>query len=95
VKTERGVDLGVRMAEGRLRFGRFTADRRCETVLLQDEQVAWQRLLAGTHALCAVEVPNRREFLAYRVDASFIARGGAASLHVRPLASDGTGVARP
>jgi hypothetical protein len=91
VRTERGVDLGVRMAEGRLRFGRFTADRRCVAVLLQDEQVAWQRLLPGTHALCAIEVPNRRDFLPYRVDASLIARGGAASLHVRPLVSDATG----
>ena len=91
VKAERGVDLGLRMGEGRLRFGRFTADRRCEATLLQDEQVVWWRLMPGTHALCAVEIPNRRAFLPYRVEATLIVRGQAAALSVRPLASDASG----
>jgi hypothetical protein len=95
VKSERGVDLGLRMGEGRLRFGRFTAERRCQAALLQDEQVAWQRLLPGTHALCAVEVPNRRAFLPYRVEAALIVRGQAAALHLRPLPSDASGRAIP
>jgi len=95
VKSERGVDLGLRMGEGRLRFGRFTAERRCEAALLQDEQVVWQRLLPGTHALCAVEVPNRRAFLPYRVEAALIVRGQAAALHLRPLPSDASGRAIP
>lgn len=95
VNTERGIDLGLRMAEGRLRFGRFTPDRRCQAALLQDEQVVWYRLLPGTHALCAVEVPNRRAFLPYRVDATFIVRGQAAALHIRPLSSDASGSVQP
>jgi hypothetical protein len=95
VKSERGVDLGLRMGAGRLRFGRFTAERRCETALLQDEQVVWQRLLPGTHALCAIEVPNRRAFLPYRVAAALIVRGQAASLNLRPLRSDANGRALP
>jgi hypothetical protein len=95
VTSERGVDLGVRMGEGRLRFGRFTPGRQCEAVLLQDEQVAWQRLLPGTHALCALEVPNRREYLRYRMEASLILRGHAAALSVRPLATDANGAAIP
>lgn len=95
VDSERGLDLGLRVAEGRLRFGRFSSDRRCDAGLLEDEHVAWYRLLPGTHALCVVEVPNRRAFLPYRVLASFIVRGHAASLHVRPLAADANGAVRP
>ncbi len=85
VTSERGVDLGLRVAQGRLRFGRFTAQRRCEGPLMQDEQVAWYRLAPGRHALCVVEVPNRRGFLPYSLRTNWIVRGHTAGVHVRPL----------
>jgi hypothetical protein len=57
--------------------------------------VSWRRLDPGTHALCAIEVPNRRPFLAYRVEAAWIIRGQAASLNVRPLTTEAAGIASP
>jgi hypothetical protein len=86
VRSERGADLGLRVGQGRLRFGRWSAEGRCQGALLQDGQVAWYRLEPGTHALCVVELPNRRGFLPYRLRAAWIVRGHAASLHVRTIA---------
>jgi 4-amino-4-deoxy-L-arabinose transferase-like glycosyltransferase len=85
VTSVRGVDLGLRVGEGRLRFGRFTPQRRCQGPLMQDEQVAWYRLAPGRHALCLVEVPNRRGFLPYSLRANWIVRGHSAGVHVRRL----------
>jgi len=95
VRNERSLDLGFRVMEGRVRAGLLTAGGRCDAELLQDDQVSWRRLDPGTHALCAIEVPNRRPFLAYRVEAAWIIRGQAASLNVRPLTTDAGGIAGP
>lgn len=95
VRNERSLDLGFRVMEGRVRAGLLTTGGRCDADLLQDDQVSWRRLDPGTHALCAIEVPNRRPFLPYRVEAAWIVRGQAASLNVRPLATDASGAARP
>lgn len=91
VRSQRGIDLGFRVLEGRVRQGVVTPDGRCDADLLQDDQVSWRRLDPGSFALCAIEVPNRRAYLPYRVDAIWIVRGQAAELNVRPLALDPSG----
>lgn len=94
VKNERTLDLGFRVLEGRLRQGVVGRDGRCDAELVQDDQVSWRRLDPGRHALCAIELPNRRPFLPYRVDAIWIVRGQPAQLNLRSLALGPDGVVR-
>ena len=84
VAVRKELDFGVRVHKGRLRFGRLRADGSCDAALLDTRQVAWYRLRPGTHALCALAVPNRRAFLPYAVEADWIVRGAGADLEVRP-----------
>jgi hypothetical protein len=95
VTSERGVDVGFRETDGRLRIGRLTSDRRCDDDLLQDEQVVWYRLSPGTHALCATEVVNRRANLPYRSEGYWVLRGQPAALSLRVLPLDASGVVQP
>ena len=80
VETRRGVDFGLRVSKGLTRFGRVGADGRCVAETMIAGQVSWYRLEAGRHALCLEEVPNRRAFLPYRLDGTWLVRGRAASL---------------
>jgi 4-amino-4-deoxy-L-arabinose transferase-like glycosyltransferase len=84
VVVRKELDFGVRVQKGRLRFGRVRADGSCDAALLDTRQVAWYRLQPGTHALCALAVPNRRAFLPYTVEADWIVRGAGAELGVVP-----------
>lgn len=86
VAVQKELDFGVRVHKGRLRFGRRRADSSCDAALLDTRQVAWYRLRPGTHALCALAVPNRRAFLPYTVEADWILRGAGADLAVTPHA---------
>jgi hypothetical protein len=91
VKTALGVDLGYRVRSGALRVGHVTSDRRCATEHVVEGKVAWWRLEPGTHALCAVEIPNRRPYLPYRHEGAWVVRGHAAAINVRALLLDSGG----
>ena len=80
VETRRGVDLGFRAVKGLIRFGRMDAGGACVADTMVTGQVSWYRLRPGRHALCLVEVPNRRAFLPYSVDGTWLVRGRAASI---------------
>jgi hypothetical protein len=95
VRAPRGSDIGFRVRSGRIRAGVMTPVGSCDASLLDRDQVVWRRLSPGTHPLCVVEVPNRRAFLPYRVEASWIVRGRAAHLNVRPLATGSGGAVQP
>jgi len=95
LKADKRIDFGFRMSDGRIRFGRFKDGLVCDADVVQDEQVLWHRLAPGTHALCAIEIPNRRPNLPYNVEATLVVRGQAASLGVRTLASDARGAVVP
>jgi 4-amino-4-deoxy-L-arabinose transferase-like glycosyltransferase len=84
VVVRKELEFGVRVQKGRLRFGRTREDGSCDAALLDTRQVAWYRLQPGTHALCALGVPNRRAFLPYTVEADWIVRGAGAELGVVP-----------
>jgi dolichyl-phosphate-mannose-protein mannosyltransferase len=84
VETRRGVDFGLRVGKGLTRFGRLGADGRCAADTMIAGQVSWYRLEAGRHALCLEEVPNRRAFLPYRLDGTWLVRGRAASFALVP-----------
>jgi hypothetical protein len=94
VTTEAGADVGYRSLAGVIRVGRVAAGR-CASDLLREEQVAWYRLAPGTHALCAIEVPNRRPQLPYHVQGNWIARGGRGALSLRETTADADGALLP
>jgi 4-amino-4-deoxy-L-arabinose transferase-like glycosyltransferase len=84
VSARKDLDFGVRVQKGRVRFGRRRVDGSCDAALLDTRQVAWYRLKPGTHALCALAVPNRRAWLPYSVEADWIVRGAGAGIGVAP-----------
>jgi hypothetical protein len=94
VSTETGCDLGYRSLAGVIRVGRVR-EGRCVAELVREDQVAWYRLAPGTHALCAVEVPNRRPRLAYRTLGQWTARGGRAALRLTDVALEAAEEVRP
>jgi hypothetical protein len=82
VDAPRGSDVGYRSVYGMIRIGRVLADGRCDAELIQHEQAVWYRLQPGRHALCAIEVPSRRNLVAYRREGLWILRGRAAALQL-------------
>jgi hypothetical protein len=86
VTAPRGTDLGYRVMDGMIRIGRVLPDSRCEAELIQHEQVVWRRLAPGRHALCAIEVPSRRKLVPYRTEGTWVLRGHAGSVAMRPAA---------
>jgi hypothetical protein len=89
-ETRRGADFGLRVGKGLVRFGRLSADGRCAGDAMIAGQVSWYRLPPGRHALCLEEVPNRRAFLPYRLDATWLIRGRSVSLGLRRHSFTGT-----
>jgi 4-amino-4-deoxy-L-arabinose transferase-like glycosyltransferase len=89
VETRRGVDFGLRVAKGLARFGRTTADGGCDAETMIAGHVSWYRLDPGRHALCVVEVPNRRPFLPYLLRGTWLVRGRAASIGLVPRSFSG------
>jgi hypothetical protein len=83
VETRRGADFGLRVGKGLVRFGRLGEDGRCASDTMIAGQVSWYRLEPGRHALCLEEVPNRRAFLPYRLDGTWLVRGRSVSLGLR------------
>jgi hypothetical protein len=77
VETAGGADVELQVAEGKLRFTRYTGDW-CEGEYVGQGQESWLRLEPGLHALC-VE-PLFAEDRPYLVKAAFLLRRGAASL---------------
>jgi 4-amino-4-deoxy-L-arabinose transferase-like glycosyltransferase len=85
VETRRGVDFGFRLLKGIVRFGRLDAGGACVADAMVPGQVSWFRLDPGRHALCVVEIPNRRAWLPYAVEGTWLVRGRAAALGLRRL----------
>jgi hypothetical protein len=82
VENRKPLDLALKVREGRVEYGPFRSANDCAAELVASGQVSWYRLDAGRHALCARPVPNRREWLAYSLDAAWQVRGHAASIGV-------------
>jgi hypothetical protein len=89
-QTRRRADFGLRVGKGLVRFGRLGADGRCAADTMIAGQVSWYRLEPGRHALCLEEVPNRRAFLPYRLDGTWLIRGRSVSLGLRRHSFTGT-----
>lgn len=85
VASRKGADIGFRVTEGRVWFGRITGEGRCEGDLLQEGQQAWFRApRSEVVQLCLEEFPNRRRGLvAYRLAGYLTVRGQGAGLDVR------------
>lgn len=84
VTSRKGVDVGMRVDDGRLFFGRMVDGDTCVTDLLQVNQAAWFRVARGARAqLCIREIPYRRTHLPYRMSASVIVRGQGADVDIR------------
>jgi hypothetical protein len=69
--------------DGRIRFGPWSPGAGCRFELLDEGQVAWYRLDPGIHALCALQVPNRRPWLPNEFRGRFIQRRARVGVHVR------------
>lgn len=83
VETRRGVDFGFRAVKGVIRFGHMDGSGGCAAQTMVDGQVSWYRLEPGRHALCVVEIPNRRAWLPYRFQGTWLVRGRSAALGLR------------
>ncbi len=83
VDTRRGVDVGFRAVKGVIRFGRLDASGGCADDVMAAGHVSWFRLEPGRHALCVVEIPNRRAWLPYSFEGTWLVRGRGAALGVR------------
>jgi hypothetical protein len=85
VTAGKGGDFGLRVGEGYAWLGAFRADGVCLPQLLAPGQVAWYRLEPGAHALCVEEVPNRRPWLPYALEGTWLIRGRGMDLGLRPI----------
>jgi hypothetical protein len=84
VTSRKGADLGFTVTDGRLWFGRMTANGECDADLLQEGQQAWFRVPRASEArLCLKELPYRRTELAYRASGYLTIRGQGADAAVR------------
>jgi 4-amino-4-deoxy-L-arabinose transferase-like glycosyltransferase len=83
VDTRRGVDFGFRATKGVIRFGRMDAGGGCAASTMIAGQVAWYRLDPGRHALCLAEIPNRRAWLPYAFEGTWLVRGRSAGIALR------------
>lgn len=95
VETRRGVDFGFRLRKGIVRFGRMDKGGGCAADTMVPEQVSWFRLDPGRHALCVAEIPNRRAWLPYAVEGTWLVRGRAAALGLRRLSFSAPGPPLP
>ena len=94
VTSRKGADLGFTVTEGRLWFGRMTANGECDADLLQEGQQAWFRVPKASEArLCLKEMPYRRSELAYLTSGYLTVRGQGADVDLRRIGfeSDQTG----
>ena len=80
IETRTPAEIGVRIVKGRIGAAVFDAEGDCATTTLSNRRVIWSRLLPGLHALCLEEIPNRREFIPYSVDAVVVVRRHGASI---------------
>lgn len=90
VVVKRDTDVGLRVLEGGVAAGTFTAGDACRTDTVAKGQEAWWRLEPGVHALCVVAPPNRRRFLPYNFESAWMVRGWGVRLSVRPLIPETT-----
>jgi hypothetical protein len=84
VIARRETDVGLRVGQGGVAVGTFTAPGRCRATTLDQGEEAWWRLEPGTHAFCLVVEPNRRAWLPYRLEASWVVAGWSARFSVQP-----------
>jgi 4-amino-4-deoxy-L-arabinose transferase-like glycosyltransferase len=84
VENRKPLDLALKVKDGRVEYGPLRSADDCAAELVASGQVSWYRLEAGRHALCARPVPNRRDWLAYSLDAAWQVRGHGAAIAVRP-----------
>jgi 4-amino-4-deoxy-L-arabinose transferase-like glycosyltransferase len=84
VIARRETDVGLRVGQGGVGVGTFTAPGQCRATTLVQGDEAWWRLEPGTHAFCLVVQPNRRAWLPYRLEASWAVTGWSARFNVRP-----------
>jgi len=88
-RSRKGVDLGFRVEQGRLFFGRVVNDTTCSTEFLLSNQMTWARIPAGGRAqLCLREIPFRRTFLPYTTEGYLIVRGQGADIEFRRVPVD-------
>jgi 4-amino-4-deoxy-L-arabinose transferase-like glycosyltransferase len=85
VENRKPLDLALKVRDGLVGFGPFRSADDCADELVESGQVSWYRLDPGRHALCAIPVPNRRDWLAYSLDAAWQVRGHAATMAVQPI----------
>jgi 4-amino-4-deoxy-L-arabinose transferase-like glycosyltransferase len=82
VSTREGADFGLRVFRGRLHLGPYREGTPCEGEVVGDGQEVWHRLAAGSHALCAAEMPDQ-SWAPHPFEGWWLARRGEASLYVR------------
>ena len=88
--ARKGGDFGLKVGGGYAWLGAFRADGTCTPRLMTSGQVAWYRLEPGTHALCVEEVPNRRSWIPYGLEATWLVRGRNMRMGLRPLLLTGS-----
>jgi 4-amino-4-deoxy-L-arabinose transferase-like glycosyltransferase len=81
IAVRKTAQLGLRADRGAIRFGPMT-ETPCG-VQVSAGQVSWYRLEPGMHALCVEEVANRRAYLAYELEGSWIVRGHSVRLSLK------------
>jgi len=84
VIARRETDVGLRVGQGAVGVGTFTAPGQCPATTVVEGEEAWWRLEPGTHAFCLVMTPNRRAWLPYRLEAVWAVAGWGARFNVRP-----------
>jgi hypothetical protein len=95
VTAPRGGDFGLRVSDGYAWLGAFSAEGPCTPQLLAPGQVAWYRLEPGEHALCLEEVPNRRVWIPYALNGTWLVRGRRMDLGLRPIVLTATAPPSP
>jgi hypothetical protein len=84
-ETRKQVDLVLKPSFGGIALGRWDAAAGCAGTEVAAPQELWSRLAPGTHALCLRELPNRRAWIPYRFEGTWIVRGHGVRLERRPL----------
>jgi hypothetical protein len=85
LEARKGGDFGLKVTGGYAWLGAFRADGTCVPRLMTSGQVAWYRLEPGAHALCVEEVPNRRAWIPYGLEGTWLVRGRGMRMGLRPL----------
>lgn len=87
VRSDKGSDVGFRVLEGRLFFGRVVSESSCQVEFLRKNEATWARVPRGGSAqLCLSELPGGRK--SYVATGTLRIRGHAADVEFRAVPLD-------